>query len=178
MASALVSSSQQADGMSPTGCSCLICICRDSGWLRLLQHCRSDAACDVSGMMPIFLFHLWTAFCPRSRGLQEGLLPIINTIATNEKAGTFVMWYHLWRRHDLKHTGCQNQMRNFSSSFITVSPRATATCILEIYRMKDFVMISNSNLKWFTVKLKIKPVHIPLQVVSMTVSINHKNVTC
>lgn len=57
------------------------------------------------------------------------------------------MWYHLWRRHDLKHTGCQNQMRNFSSSFITVSPRATATCILEIYRMKDFVMISNSNLK-------------------------------
>lgn len=172
MASALVSSSQQADGMSPTRCSWLVCICRDSGRLRLLQHWRSDAACDVCGMTPIFLFRLWTASCPRSPGL------ILNTTARNERAGTLVMRYHSRWRHDLRHSGCQNQMRNFSSSFITVCPRAAATCILEIYRMKDFVMISNSNLKWFTVKLKIKPVHIPLQVVSMTVSINHKNVTC
>lgn len=56
------------------------------------------------------------------------------------------MWYHLRRRHDLRHAGCQNGMRNFSS-FIAASPRATAAYILEIYRMKDFVMISNSNLK-------------------------------
>lgn len=133
----------------------------------LWQHCRSDAAWDFSGMMPIFLFHLCTASCPRSHGLQEGPFPVISTIAINERACTawtaFVMQYHLQRRHDLRHTGCQNQMRNFSSSFTTIFPRATATCILEIYRMKDFVMISNSNLEWFTVKLKIKPVHIPLQ---------------
>lgn len=53
-----------------------------------------QAACDFSGMMPIFLFHLCIASCPTSHGLQEGPLPIINTIARNERAGTFVMPYH------------------------------------------------------------------------------------
>lgn len=178
MASALVSSSQQTEGMSTTRCRWVVCIFRVLGYLRLWQHCKSDAACDFSGMMPILLSHLCTASCPRSHALQEGPFPIISTIAINERACTFAMQYHLHRRHELRYTGCQNRMRNFTPSFITIFPRATATCILEIYRMKDFVMISNSNLEWFTVKLKIKPVHIPLQELSVTVSINHKNVTC
>jgi len=41
-------------------------------------------------MMPIFPFCVWTISCSRSPGLIEGLPPIINTVARNERAGTFV----------------------------------------------------------------------------------------